>query len=54
MKEQGRLVVRKYSFSHDHKRMTVKEVPVAEFMMFADDIVLCGGKEVDVTEYLDT
>ena len=22
-------------------------------MMFADDIVLCGGKEVDVTEYLD-
>ena len=23
-------------------------------MMFAGDIVLCGGKEVDVTEYLDT
>ena len=29
-----------------------KEVP--EFMMFADDIVLCGGREVDMTEYLDT
>ena len=26
-----------------------KEVP--EFMMFADDILLCGGKEVDMTEY---
>ena len=23
-------------------------------MMFADDIVLCGGREVDMTEYLDT
>ena len=22
--------------------------------MFADDIVLCGGREVDMTEYLDT
>ena len=29
-----------------------KEVP--ESMMFADDIVLCGGREVDMTEYLDT
>ena len=29
-----------------------KEVP--EFMMFADDIVLCGGREVDMTVYLDT
>ena len=29
-----------------------KEVP--ESMMFADDIVLCGGREVDITEYLDT
>ena len=29
-----------------------KEVP--EPMMFADDIVLCGGKEVDMTDYLDT
>ena len=29
-----------------------KEVP--ECMMFADDIVLCGGREVDMTEYLDT
>ena len=26
-----------------------KEVP--ESMMFADDIVLCGGREVDMTEY---
>ena len=23
-------------------------------MMFADDIVLCGCREVDMTEYLDT
>ena len=29
-----------------------KEVP--ETKMFADDIVLCGGREVDMTEYLDT
>ena len=29
-----------------------KEIP--ESMMFADDIVLCGGREVDMTEYLDT
>ena len=29
-----------------------KEVP--ECMMFADDIVLCGGRELDMTEYLDT
>ena len=29
-----------------------KEVP--EYKMFADDIVLCGGREVDMTEYLDT
>ena len=29
-----------------------KEVP--ESMMFADDIILCGGREVDMTEYLDT
>ena len=29
-----------------------KEVPAS--MMFADDIVLCGGREVDMTEYLDT
>ena len=29
-----------------------EELP--EFMMFADDILLCGGKEVDMTEYLDT
>ena len=29
-----------------------KEVP--ESMMFADDILLCGGREVDLTEYLDT
>ena len=29
-----------------------KEVP--ESIMFADDIVLCGGREVDMTEYLDT
>ena len=29
-----------------------KEVP--EYMMFADDIVLCGGREVDMTDYLDT
>ena len=29
-----------------------KEVP--ESMMFADDIVLCGGREVDMTDYLDT
>ena len=28
-----------------------KEVP--ESTMFADDIVLCGGREVDMTEYLD-
>ena len=28
-----------------------KEVP--EFMTFADDIVLCGGQEVDMTDYLD-
>ena len=27
---------------------------VSEFMMFADDIVLCGGKEVSMTEYMDT
>ena len=30
----------------------MKEVP--ESMMFADDIVLWGGREVDMTEYLDT
>ena len=29
-----------------------KEVP--ESMMFADNIVLCGGREVDMAEYLDT
>ena len=29
-----------------------KEVP--ESTMFADDIVLCGGREVGLTEYLDT
>ena len=29
-----------------------KEVP--ESMMFAGDIVLCGGRKVDMTEYLDT
>ena len=29
-----------------------KEVP--EFMMFADEILLCGVKEVDMTEHLDT
>ena len=29
-----------------------KEVP--ESMMFADDMVLCGCREVDMTEYLDT
>ena len=28
-----------------------KEVP--ESIMFANDIVLCGGKEVDMTECLD-
>ena len=28
-----------------------KEVP--ESMMLADDIVLCGGREVDMTDYLD-
>ena len=28
-----------------------KEVP--ESMMFADYIVLCGGRKVDMTEYLD-
>ena len=27
-----------------------KEVP--ESMMFADDVVLCGGNEVDMIEYL--
>ena len=27
---------------------------VPESMMFADDIVLCGGREVHMTEYLDT
>ena len=27
---------------------------VRESMMFADDVVLCGGREVDMTEYLDT
>ena len=27
---------------------------VQESTMFADDIVLCGGREVDMTEYLDT
>ena len=27
---------------------------VPESMMFADDIVLCGGREVDMTEYMDT
>ena len=29
-----------------------KEVPTS--LMFADDIVLCGGREVGMTEYLDT
>ena len=29
-----------------------EEVP--ESMMFVDDIVLCGGREVDMTDYLDT
>ena len=29
-----------------------REVP--ESMIFADGIVLCGGREVDMTEYLDT
>ena len=29
-----------------------KEVP--ESIMCVDDIVLCGGREVDMTEYLDT
>ena len=29
-----------------------KEVP--EYTMFADNIVFCGGKEADMTEYLDT
>ena len=29
-----------------------KEVP--ESMMFADDMVLCGGREIYMTEYLDT
>ena len=29
-----------------------KEAP--ESMIFVDDIVLCGGKEVDMTEYLET
>ena len=28
-----------------------KEVP--ESMMFVDDIVLCGGRDVDMTDYLD-
>ena len=27
---------------------------VTESVMFADDIVLCGGKEADMTEYLET
>ena len=27
---------------------------VAESMMFADDIALCGGKEEDMTRYIDT
>ena len=27
---------------------------VSESMMIADNIVLCGGREVDMTEYLDT
>ena len=27
---------------------------VLESMMFADDIVRCGGREVDMTDYLDT
>ena len=30
----------------------IKEVP--ESMMFADDIALCGRKEVDMTQYLNT
>ena len=29
-----------------------KDVP--ESMMFADDVVLCGGNEVDMTEYLQS
>ena len=27
---------------------------VAESMMFADDVVLCGGNEVDMIEYLES
>ena len=30
----------------------IKDVPGA--MMFADDIVLCGDDETDMTEYLET
>ena len=29
-----------------------KDVP--ESMMLADDVVLCGGNEVDITEYLES
>ena len=29
-----------------------KEVP--EAMVFADDVVMCGSNEVDMTEYLDS
>ena len=29
-----------------------KEVP--ESMMFADDVVLCGGNQVDMTVYLES
>ena len=42
----------KLNVAYNNAEGVRKEVP--ESMMFADDIVLCGGREVDMTEYLDT
>ena len=36
------------------EKLCVLSPYLLESMMFADDIVLCGGREVGMTEYLDT
>ena len=41
-------------FTYFEQIKSRKYVPVPGSMMFADDIVLCGDDETDMTEYLET
>ena len=37
-----------------HRMLRRVKAPLSGSMMFADDIVLCGDDDTDMTEYLET